>query len=115
MKSKLFSVWEGVYSSFKEANGDLDAFDSSVWIKKQKETIDVALNNCKQNNFVSKDYPLSIMVSMLLSFSPNRLSILDFGGGMGLQYLDMIAKIPEPENKIDYYVIDGKTSIDNHF
>jgi|GEM_PF-4205876 len=26
MISKLFSVWEGVYNSFAEADGDLDAF-----------------------------------------------------------------------------------------
>lgn len=113
MKSQLFSVWEGVYDSFKEADGDLDAFDSSLWLNKQKERINIALEDYKQNNFVSKDYPLSIIVAMLLSFSKNSISILDFGGGMGLQYLDMIAKIPESENKIDYYVIDGKASIDN--
>lgn len=41
------------------------------------------------------------------------LSILDFGGGMGIQYLETISKVPNSKNKIDYYVIDGKASIDN--
>ena len=112
MTQKIFSVWEGVYSSFAEAGGDLDAFDSDVWIDKQKSRILNALEDHNTKNIVSKDYPLPLVVAIALS-QKEQLKILDFGGGMGLQYLEMISKAPESQNTVDYYVLDGKTSIDN--
>lgn len=112
MTQKIFSVWEGVYSSFAEAGGDLDAFDSDIWIDKQKSRILNALEDYNTKNIVSKDYPLPLVVAMALS-QKDQLKILDFGGGMGLQYLEMVAKVPESQSKVDYYVIDGKSSIAN--
>lgn len=58
MTQPLFSVWKGVFKTFKEAGGDLDAFDTDIWINKQKDRIYYALENYKTGNFVSKDYPL---------------------------------------------------------
>jgi putative methyltransferase (TIGR04325 family) len=112
MTQKIFSVWEGVYNSFAEAGGDLDAFDSDIWVDKQKSRIYSALEDYNTKNTISKDYPLPLVVAMALS-QKEQLKILDFGGVMGLQYLEMISKAPESQNTVDYYVLDGKTSIDN--
>lgn len=112
MTQKLFSVWEGVYTSFVEAGGDLDAFDSDIWIDKQKCKVQIALESYQDNNTISKDYPLPTVIAMLLS-QQDKLRVLDFGGGMGLQYLDIISKVPEAKGRLEYYVVDGKASIAN--
>jgi len=112
MTQKIFSVWEGIYNSFAEAGGDSDAFNSDIWIDKQKSRILKALEDCHTKNTVSKDYPLPLVVAMALA-QKEQLKILDFGGGMGLQYLEMIAKVPDSQSNVDYFVVDGKSSIDN--
>ena len=112
MNTNLFSVWEGVYNSFFEAGGDLDAFDSDIWIDKQKQRIYEGLEKYNQGTFTTKDYPLPLVIAMELS-QKKTLKVLDFGGGMGLQYLEMISKVPESEERVNYYVVDGKTSFDN--
>jgi len=106
------SLWEGVYNSFAEAGGDLDAFDSDIWIDKQKSRILNALNAYHTQSTVSKDYPLSLVVAMALA-QKDQLHVLDFGGGMGLQYLEMIAQVPESQNRVECYVVDGQASTDN--
>lgn len=112
MIEKIFSVWEGVYNSFAEAGGDFDVWDSEIWIAKQLNRTSEAIEKYKSGSLVSKDYPLSLIVAMELCKN-DKLSVLDFGGGMGLQYLEVISKVPEAIEKLDYYIIDGKSSIEN--
>ncbi|MDP2364242.1 MAG: methyltransferase, TIGR04325 family, partial [Ignavibacteria bacterium] len=58
------------------------------------------------------DYPIPLVVGMLLA-TREKLSVLDFGGGMGLQYLEVIAKVPVAKERLDYYIMDGNASIQN--
>jgi len=105
-------VWEGVFNNFKEAGGDLDAFESDTWINKQKDKICHHLYQLENVALgVSKDYPLSIVVSMLLS-QQDKVSIMDFGGGMGFQYLELLAKVPLAKEKVMYAIVDGKQTLD---
>eukprot|EP00210_Caulerpa_lentillifera_P009586 g9143.t1 len=109
------SVWEGVFDTFEDAGGDLDAFDSDIWIQKQQKKI-LSLHegienlNDPSDASISRDYPLPLVVAMILT-QQERTSILDFGGGMGEQYLELLAKIPDTREKIDYVVIDGSKTI----
>ncbi|MDR1031775.1 MAG: hypothetical protein LBL30_01465 [Holosporales bacterium] len=66
MTQEIFSVWEGVYSSFAEVDGDSDIFASDHWINRQKEKLQSALDDYKSGLAYSKDYPLSLIVAMLI-------------------------------------------------
>lgn len=109
-KVSVISLWEGVYSNFQEAGGDLDASDSEIWINKQIDKAESALQRYENKESLSKDYPLPIVVAMELC-SKDTLSILDFGGGMGIQYLEILAKVPKAKNSLIYHVVDGASSI----
>lgn len=106
------SIFEGVYKTFDKAGGDINAFDSDIWINKQITKTLESLDKLKKQDFTSKDYPLPIVVAMTLQYNC-PLRILDFGDGTGIQYIELIAKVPEALEKIDYHVVDGKSSIDN--
>lgn len=116
--SEMHSViWEGVFSSFGEAGGDLDAFDTEVWINKQKEKIlnlhaKVQSNTSLVDAAISKDYPLPLVTALLLGVQ-EKISILDYGGGMGAQYLDILAKIPEALSRVTYTIVEGEATIQN--
>jgi len=107
---KVDNIWEGIYENFQEVQGDLDAFDTLIWSLKQKDKTRLAIDNYCQGNGFSKDYPLSVMVAMLKETNTN-LRILDFGGGMGFHYFDLISKIPRSKNDITYFVVEGKATI----
>lgn len=103
----IFSVWEGVYSSFAEAGGDLDIWSSDLWIEKQRSKIMIALERYENKNFVFRDYALPLVVAMLITGN-ERISVLDFGGGMGQQYLEVVGTVPAAQDKMDYFIVDGK-------
>lgn len=109
MKSQqLFSVWEGVYESFSHAGGDIDAFESQSWIQKQQIEVNKALESLKVGGHASQDYPLSLVVAMALA-THDKLTILDFGGGMGIQYIELLAKVPDARTKVRYHIVEGQS------
>jgi putative methyltransferase (TIGR04325 family) len=112
MNNEKFSVWTGMFNSFEDAGGDLKAFDSEIWLNKQKDRVQEALQHFKTNTFSSKDYPLAIASAMILS-DKKSIKILDFGGGMGIQYLDLISKVPQAKERVIYHVLDSHSSVEN--
>ncbi len=106
-------LWKGVFKDFQEANGDKNVFNENIWITKQQVKVLDFLKNMqepsKENIVVTPKYPLDVMAALILS-EKNEVSILDFGGGMGLQYLDLINKIPK-YNNIFYSIIEEKNVV----
>ena len=102
------SVWEGVYESFEEAGGSASAFESDEWIKKSQER---ALNFLNSKPY-SRDYPLAPMLAILFTMM-NRVEILDIGGAMGGEFLDILKKVPAAAEKLHYYVVDNAKTIKN--
>jgi putative methyltransferase (TIGR04325 family) len=107
-----FSVWEGVYESFTHAGGDMDAFDTDRWIQKQQLEVKKALETSKAGGQASQDYPLPIVVAMALA-TQKALTVLDFGGGMGIQYVELLAKVPEAPTRVKYIIVEGQSTVDN--
>lgn len=110
--SGKFSIWSGVYDSFEEVKGTDNFHGSSYWIEKQKQSILKKINSEENHKSYTKDYPLSIACSMILG-QQNNIKVLDFGGGMGHQYIDLIHKSDLAKDRTDYYVIDGPETINN--
>lgn len=104
-----FSVWEGVFSSFAEAGGDQDAFDTPAWLERQKQAATQALSAYLSGTARSRDYPLATVLAILVA-ERKRLNVLDFGGGLGVQALDCLAKVPllrSAEFDCLFQVLDG--------
>lgn len=103
------SIWEGVYSSFADAPDAEAVFNSDIWVKKQQQRILEKLHTLEANKnisdaAVSKDYPLAAMIAVLRHKKPLR--IIDYGGAMGQSYLELMAKIPGIEDRVDYIVVE---------
>ncbi len=105
-----FQVWEGVYASFAEAPAVGPGFDGPVWRERSNEAarqafaqvqarqpLDYAL---RQRNAV-----LPPVVAALLA-GQERVSVLDFGGGLGTGYVMLAATMPATVDRIDYAVVD---------
>ena len=109
----LLNVWEGVYPSWEEAPEDDDVHEGEIWVKKQTDRAQKALADYRSSETISlasltKDYILSVASGMLLPSIENDLCIIDFGGGIGVSYLPLIASIPHPE-KVEFHIVEGET------
>lgn len=115
MKNQLFSVWEGVYENFSQAGNPSSAFSETIWIEKQRKKILEQFYDLNEKNFIpnhvpSYEYPLTVVASLLMAGN-KKLSILDFGGGMGSGYLDILSKIPNAIENCNYYIIENEKLI----
>ncbi len=107
-----FSVWQGIYSDFKSANGATDVFLNNVWIDKQCTKISQKLESyknedCTSSLYAVRDYPLALWIAAELAIS-EKLHILDIGGGMGEQYLEILARCPEAKERLSFTILENK-------
>lgn len=105
-----FHVWNGVYQSFAAVEAVGPGFDGDIWrdrsVQKARETLalvgsdqplDYAL---RQRNAL-----LPVLAASGLAAQP-RVSILDFGGGLGTGYMVLANGMPDAGRKIDYAVTE---------
>ncbi|MES2528832.1 MAG: methyltransferase, TIGR04325 family [Bdellovibrionota bacterium] len=106
-----FSVWNGIFESFESAQGAPDVFIDRIWIDKQKAKISSRLEtfrkvDCTSSLSLTRDYPLATFVAAEL-VRAQSLHLLDVGGGMGEQFLEILARVPEAEEKLNYTILEN--------
>jgi len=99
-----FYIWEGVYKSFKEVPAKGAGFESDTWIKKSLKNFEKLKKN--QDTRDDKALMLSLLTGVL-SGKNKLVTILDFGGGIGLTYFSIIKKLATP-HILKYCVVDNK-------
>ncbi len=114
--SEQKSIWYGVYGSFDEAPATRHVFNSDVWIDKQKERVLEKLKAFEPVRPISagataNDYPLATMIALLARQKPLR--VIDYGGAMGQSYIDLLGKIPDIQERLDYTVVEVPEVVNN--
>lgn len=105
-------IWDGVYSSFAEISKEGKGFESDRWVNSIEETFfDQKEKISKGECVVSYNNSLLPIVTSLLYHEKNSISILDFGGGIGLTYEQVLNSDSSLIN-IDYVVVEGKKICD---
>jgi len=103
-------IWEGIYKDFDELESEGRGFESSTWIEhsfeKAKKMRELSRDSRESMEDISfNGSPLYVLASIMYAQN-NRLSVLDFGGGMGFGYIVMEAVIPESDN-LDFDIVEG--------
>ena len=101
--NSINKIWEGIYSTFDEAPVDDKVFNSDKWLKKQVKTI----SNILQEETIapiSRNYPLTSVVAMFLR-NNKSIKVLDYGGGLGKEYLNLINSI-NSRFKIEFTIVE---------
>ena len=111
-ESQEFNVWEGVYSSFAEADATGPGFDGDIWRERSIQAGREFLRQVERGETL--DYSLSqrnallpVVAAMLLS-GQSRVRILDFGGGPGYGLMVLMDALRNARPRIDYHVVDVK-------
>lgn len=107
-----FYIWQGIYPSFDEAaaSSSGDGFEGEVYNKRTREAADECLGSLKSGLPIpafhkQRSNVLPPVAAMMLK-SRERLSILDFGGGLGIGYLTLAESIPRCSEFIEYTIVE---------
>jgi putative methyltransferase (TIGR04325 family) len=96
-----FQVFSGIYSSFAETKAGSDAvFESDRWLQKTKAHV----QNAYDLGAVSEEYSLAFLAAT--SQRNGKVTILDFGGGLGDRYPMVAATIPD-NISVEFHVVDN--------
>ena len=105
MNKENFNIWNGIYQNFGDVPKTGSGFDSAKWIDVSKNNLNnINIRNADNQTLRLNTTPLHLAAAML--YTPERaLSILDFGGGLGLTYTELAGSI-SPSQKIDFTIIE---------
>lgn len=102
--------WKGLYSEFNEVPSSGAGFASDQWItitKKATEEMQAAARSCGTiPGFVIGDRSLLPMLAAVIGTHHERVSILDFGGGMGIDFINVSASLPRHWD-ITYHLVES--------
>lgn len=107
---RAFIVWEGVYRSFAEAPAAGPGFDGPIWRERSIEAAREAAERLQTQQPLDyalrqRNGVLPPLVAVTLA-ERERVSVLDFGGGLGTGFLVLAKAMPDTFDRIDYTIVD---------
>lgn len=105
-----FNIWEGIYDSFKECPRCGEGFEGETWANRALERTKRLLEAAKEDKTIPSvvAYRESLLPFLVALVSEEKkVSILDFGGGLGFTYIPVIYGCLDVR-PIDYHIVDTK-------
>ncbi len=105
-------IWEGVYKGFDEAPVIGEGFKSQRWVNQSLEKVTSLIEQARSSasvpsTVVHRDNLLPFLAS-LLSHGSEKISILDFGGGLGATFVSVSQSV-DPKKGFEYHIVDLDT------
>ena len=104
-------TWRGVYTHWREIPKHGEGFDGDGWLSKHRKLTQTLLKEYQKSPFLPHHLQgdrslLPLTVSLIGQFvRGHSLTILDFGGGMGVDFVQLISGSVRCEN-VQYHVVD---------
>lgn len=105
--AKPRSDWEGVYARFEDVPALGDAFDDDTWADDTRFLTEQARVECSMAGTVpvqGDSALLPLLVGSILA-GAGRVCVLDFGGAMGISFIQLCAAVRDP-SRIEYHVVE---------
>ena len=105
-------IWDGIFEDFDQTKGEGDVFQGSVWLEKQINHAQLAIDQTLSEETISKlaitaEYALPVIAAAIAN-PKKKLRILDFGGGLGSSFLPLKAMLPVNQ-PLDFFVVENET------
>lgn len=106
----VFNIWDGVYETFQEAKADAIGlgFSGDIYLARAL----AAANECLDSLQAKKPIPQfhkqrsNLLPPIAALIMRERVSILDFGGGLGIGFMTLLESLPEAENRVAYAIVE---------
>ncbi len=103
---KEIKIWEGVYKNFKETGVKNDVFNEEAWVsnslKKLEKIVRDRSGNYSEN--LNQDALLPLLTASILSTN-KKPTVLDFGGGLGISYAQILKSVGKAEN-VKFFIVE---------
>jgi putative methyltransferase (TIGR04325 family) len=107
---KKFNIWDGVYDSFQEAKADAVGlgFSGDVYLARAIAAANECLGCLKAKKPIPQFHKQrsNLLPPIAALLMTERLSILDFGGGLGIGFMTLLESLPEAVHKVKYAIVD---------
>ena len=108
-----FNIWEGVYTSFHDASALAcgKGFGGDIYRQRSLKAAKECLQALQENKSIPSFHKqrsniLPSVVAMILSQIGGNLSILDFGGGLGIGYMTLIESLATNKENLSYTIME---------
>jgi putative methyltransferase (TIGR04325 family) len=103
------TIWEGVYKTFKDAPSSGAGFSGERWVQSSLEKINAVRQDAqKKGTVLSVTQYRASLLPLVAAIALNELKgvkILDFGGGIGFLYYQVLNGLPHTEN-FEFHIIE---------
>lgn len=113
LRKHLFSannIWEGIFEKYEQVLCKGEGFNSKNWINlSRNSTMSVIKRSKKYKTIplgVTEEHTLLPLLISILSKQKKSIEILDFGGGCGSEYINLINSLTNPP-EISYYIVES--------
>lgn len=103
MSKDFKDIWDGIYADFSDAPKDAGIFDSSRWVDTQASRV-AKLCKGELTTSMTKAYALTPILATMVS-DGHTVRVLDFGGGLGMEYLGAQGSITIKDS-IDFTIVE---------
>ncbi len=104
-------IWEGVYKSFKEVRAVGKGFNSDQWLSSSRKKTLELLANLKiekpDSEVVAYRTSLLPFLVAVINGKSGKIKILDFGGGLGITYIQVISALVNNQN-VEYHIVENE-------
>ncbi len=113
MQEKKFNIWEGVYASFAEAPAVGPGYEGVTWrersLRSARDAVaKLALGETLDYSLRQRNAIMPVVVAMLLS-RQQRVTVLDFGGGLGTAFPVLASAVGDDIGRVDYRIVEVET------
>jgi putative methyltransferase (TIGR04325 family) len=105
------SDWQGVYTSFAEVHASGPGFAGEQWVKDTRALTEQARTELASQPALAGDQALLPLVAGAAAAPGKPMRVLDFGGGLGIGYLQLAATLPDPA-RIEYHIVETERVCD---
>lgn len=104
--SKDFTVWEGIYPTYADAPESGPGFSSDTWLERVRQRMLAQIAQPADEIGRVRERNLLPIVAAMTSRHEQRLIVLDFGGGPGVDFL-AVSRGLSAKVVLEYHVVDN--------
>lgn len=105
-----FNIWEGFYKTFQEAKTEALGlgFSGDVYLARALAAANECLDSLKAKKPIPQFHKQrsNLLPPIAAMIMRDSLSVLDFGGGLGIGYMTLLESLPDATSKIRYIITE---------
>lgn len=110
LQDTSFNIWEGVYETFQDAKAEALGlgFGGDIYLARALATANECLDSLKTKKPIPQFHKQrsNLLPPIVALVMKERVSILDFGGSLGIGYMTLLESLPDAASKVQYAILE---------